>query len=66
MKTQETIGDIWVKLKDRIKLDLSEASRIAITCDIWSSKLLTNSFIGKSHDDEYNVRPPTTPSIQFM
>ena len=48
LKTQEAIREIWVILKERIQQDLSSASRIAITCDIWSSKLLTNSYIGNS------------------
>merc|ERR1719436_1710587 len=26
--------------------DLSEASRVAITCDIWTSKLMNNSYLG--------------------
>ena len=48
MKTKDSIGKIWDILKERMQQDLGEASRIAITCDIWSSKLLTNSYIGNS------------------
>ena len=48
MKTKDSIVKIWDILKDRMQQDLSETSRIAITCDIWTSKLMNNSYLGNS------------------
>ena len=46
LKNKDSIVQIWDKLKERMQQDLSEASRVAITCDIWTSKLMNNSYLG--------------------
>ena len=37
LKNKDSIVQIWDKLKKRMQQDLSEVSRVAITCDIWTS-----------------------------
>ena len=40
LKNKDSIVQIWDKLKKRMQQDLTEVSRVAITCDIWTSKLM--------------------------
>ena len=40
LKNKDSIVQIWDKLKKRMQQDLSEVSRVAITCDILTSKLM--------------------------
>ena len=45
------------KVVDQIKEAFSHSRKVALTCDIWSNKLITNSFLGvTAHLFNQNVK----------